>query len=180
MMEIVLLRTGQQRQMVPGMDMQRVGDGHREPQPRDGDVATGGPHAYPDRQKIADQVFQRMRIHGSDGDRSSPLVVLLVDEFVDSPMVQQAVTVVEAELFDHYAHGQLPQRCGEGGQLSDHFRGLWGDYVVQAEKHREAGENLVEHDLADDASESTVVYGLVGSRLDLVAPQERRLVGYVE
>lgn len=107
-------------------------------------------------------------------------MVLLVDEPVDTSMVQQPVAVVEAKFLDHDANGQLPQDGGESGQLADQLRRLWGDQVVQTQQHRKAGEDLIEEDLLDDAAKTVVVDGFVGARLNLETTHEGWPIGDVQ
>lgn len=87
MVKIVRLRTGEERQMVPGVGIQRRQDHQREPQPGDGHVASEHKNTQERWHQVAEDMLDRVTVDGGDGNRSRPLVMLLVDEFVDVSVV---------------------------------------------------------------------------------------------
>lgn len=102
-MEIVRLRTGEERQMVPGVGVQRRQNDQRKPQPGDRHVTAQHEDSQKRRHQVAENVLDRMAVDGGDGDRGRPLVVLLVDVLVDVSVVQKSVGVVETDFLDEDA-----------------------------------------------------------------------------
>ena len=64
-------------------------------------------------------MFQGMGVHGSGGYGRCPLVVNLVDVFVDQFVVEKSVAVVEPDVVAEHADQDMEERRGEVGQVSD-------------------------------------------------------------
>ena len=60
-----------------------------------------------------------MSVDGCRSDGCCPLVVDLVDVFVDQPVVEQPVPVVEPDVVAEHADQDVREGGGEVGQLSD-------------------------------------------------------------
>ena len=64
-------------------------------------------------------MFHRMSIESSRGNGSSPLMVDLVDVFVDESVVEQSVAIVEPCVMAQHGHKHMQQACAQVRQLSD-------------------------------------------------------------
>lgn len=82
-MKIVGLRTGEKRQMVPRMRVQRAEYGQGEPQPCRRHVRSHNKHAQERWEEIRENVFDGVAVDGRHRNRSRPFVMLFVNIFVD-------------------------------------------------------------------------------------------------
>lgn len=179
MMKIMRLRTGQKRQMVTTMRVQRGHDRHHEPQPRGRHVAAAQQHAHERRQQIAQHMLQRMAVHGRHRHRGRPLVVLLVHPAVQAAAVQRPMRIVEANLLDANAGGDLQPGLGGARQWPDVAEAAGAEQPVGEQGHRHADSELVEEHGANDATQPGGVDRLVGARLGFVAAHPVRPAGEV-
>jgi len=67
-----------------------------KPKPDDNNVRVENERPQKNGRQVRYQVFYRMGIESSHGHGGSELVMLLVDVFVDTRMVEQAVRIIEA------------------------------------------------------------------------------------
>ena len=113
MMVVVRFRAGKERQMVAAVIQHRVHHDEREPDGGRRNVTLHDGRAGKHRQQIADDVLERVRVHGGQGHRGRPFVVLLVHVLVEEARVQQPVAVVERD---------LPQRDADSKVAHDRER----------------------------------------------------------
>lgn len=73
----------------------------------------------PDVDLACQEVLQGMSVHSGRGNGGGPLVVDLVDVFVDQFVVEQSVAVVEPDVVAEHADQDMEERRGEVGQVSD-------------------------------------------------------------
>lgn len=98
MVVVVPLRTPYKGQMIAGVGRASVVDDEREPHHGRHNVALHDANPNQRWDHVAEDMLHRMSIQRCPSYRSRELVVLFVDHLVQTLVVQQPVTVVEANL----------------------------------------------------------------------------------
>ena len=62
-------------------------------------------------------MFERVRVEGGEADRGSPLVVQLVDVFVEKPGVEQSMGIVEPDLFNQHTDANMTKHFCDWGNI---------------------------------------------------------------
>lgn len=88
-MEIVRFGRREKGQVVARVRVEGGEDGQAEPEPRGGQVRAQQEHAQERRHQVREDVLHRVAVDGRHCDRRRPLVVFLVDQLVQVPVVQQ-------------------------------------------------------------------------------------------
>ena len=117
--EIVELRGEAEREVVTGVIVDDLHLYETEPEPHQRNGTSHEQHAVADWGLPSEEMFQGVSVDSSRSDGSRPLVVDLVDVFVDQAVVEQAVAVVEPDVVAEHADQDVSQGRGEAGQLSD-------------------------------------------------------------
>lgn len=87
------LRRGQEGEMVATMGDSCVHDGENIPEPGDGKVGAHYDRTQGYWEEVREDLFKRMAIDGGYSNRSCPLVVRLVDVFVETRVVEYPMCV---------------------------------------------------------------------------------------
>ena len=90
---VVCLGGRHEGQVVATVSHRGVQDDQEVPQPDHGEVRPHDDWSHTDRHQVREEVLQRVGINGHDADRSGPLVMSLVDVFVQQRMVSQPAGV---------------------------------------------------------------------------------------
>ncbi len=90
MVEVVCFRGRQEWEVVATVWDSGGSQGYAEPQPSCSDVRPHQDGTHHGRQQVTDHMLYRVSIHPNDPDRGCPLMMDLVDVFIEAPMVQQS------------------------------------------------------------------------------------------
>jgi len=118
-MEVVEFRGEVKREMVTAVVIHHLKLNHAEPEPGNwkGSAHEENPRAH--RELACKQVLQRMRVKSCNGKRSRPLMVDLVDMFVDESVMQETMSVVKPGVMREDADQHVSEcrlQGGEGGE----------------------------------------------------------------
>ena len=87
--EVVCLGRGEEWEVVAAVRVAGRHERETEPEPGSRDVRAKQQRAECGRNQVADHVFDRVCVHGSNPDRRRPLVVHLVNVFVQEAVMKQ-------------------------------------------------------------------------------------------
>ena len=96
--KVVELRGGQEGEVVAGMSIDRPHQGQNVPDPGSEEVAAQQEWPEGDGQQVGENVLQGVSVQSGQAHRGCPLVVDLVERFVEQSAVQQDVGVVKPKL----------------------------------------------------------------------------------
>lgn len=143
-MIIVSLGAAQHRQMVSRMGRQGVVHHVREPNQGCYKVALHQADAQQRWNHVAKNVLDRMGVQSGPRDRCSELVMLFVNDPVQVSVVQQSVTVVEANLPQDNANEKVAQDFERRWQDSNVRICVLGEQVEEDVRQRKAYQDLID------------------------------------
>lgn len=173
------LRRWEEGQVVSAVGVQCTEEGQGHPQPDGGHMGAHEQRPQEDRHHVGQSVLQRVGVDGCDGDGTLPLMVHLVEVFVQHSVVEQSVRVVEANLFHEDAHDELKDNPVEGRELPGLIPAAQPQQVERSHAEGDAHEDLIEVHPQDALNQLPGLHRLIGARLYLVALENGRVACHV-
>ena len=114
---------GQEGEMVSTVGDGRVHDGQNVPEPGNGEVGAHDDRTQRYWEEVRDDLFERMTVDGGYPNRRCPLVVSLMDVFIDTRVVEYPMCVCVCV---GGGGGGGGGREGGGGRRGQDGEGMWG------------------------------------------------------
>merc|ERR1712243_143769 len=109
MMKIMKLRREEKRKMVSGVVIHHLQTDHTEPKPHERHWTSHQQNTISDGHLSSEYVFNGMRINSCRSNWSSPLMVNLMNMFVNQSMMKESVTIVEPRVMAKHANQTCPR-----------------------------------------------------------------------
>jgi len=181
-MEVVEFRGEVKREVVTAVVIHHLKLNHAQPEPgnREGSAHEEDPGTHGE--LACEQVLQRVRIKSCNCKRSRPLVVDLVDMFVDESVMQETMAVVKPGIVGENADQDVSECRLQGGEGGEGVKG-GGPGRPQGEgghPSRDSQYNLVDEHMLGHLPHLGRTHWEVLVLLDLVLVKEARLSSEVE
>lgn len=122
MVPVVLLSQAVEK-IVPAMHRRRLDQLKRQKQPQGQDMRAQQHRRQDNRQRVGEDVLQRVGVLRRKGHRCGEFVVRLMYALVQRPPVEQSVRVVEERLTSERADDEVPRNFGQRWKVARHAKG---------------------------------------------------------